>query len=572
MFKLFIKLIASLFLILILAAVGLALFVDPNNYKSLIVTKIEEKINHPVAINGDISWRFWPTIGLGVEKVHIGQPNSQDTFADIEQINLYAQIIPLLSKQIEISKLSVETAKVYLPKKIELNIAHFDTALHLDVKNKLYEAQDGNMNMTISGLDGLTQAQPLDLNYKKLLANLATDEIIADDLQAKIFDGKLFVNATAQNFSKKPTLQGKIDIENIDPQQLAQAFGHKINGSTTMPLKKLNLNATFKNTDTGFIVKPFSAQLDNSKISGNLNVTSAKPFKGQGDIAIDSITVSGATLTQTTVHINADNNIIKFAPIKTNLPSGSLDGTVVLNIQKSTPRWDIDAKLNNMLLSNAKFTGHVNGQAKISANGFDGNTFLKTMNGNAAVNINDGTLNNIDLEYWLTVGESLLLSAKTITDLAINTAQTAIDKKNTHHTTFKEISGTFNIQQGIAHNNDLKVASDTILATGAGIIDLPKQQVNYAVNVGRQGSNTKIPLKISGNLTSPSIGIDPAGIQKLLLKGVTNGLADTMTGGVVPAIGAGEAIVNSLTGNNSSNNSNSKSDPIKDTLKGLFGQ
>ncbi len=499
--KRLIQLLIALVIIIVLCVIGLTLFVDPNRYKDLIATKIEEKIHRPVAINGDIHWSFWPGVGLSLEKVHISEPHSTATFADIETIKLSARLIPLLSKQIEIKNLAVENTKVYLPKKINLNIISLDTELYINMPSKSYEAQEGSVKMTVEGLDGFSQAQLVKLTFDKLLFDLNTGHLTADNLKA---------------------------------------------------------------------------QLGHSKIVGNLTVTTLHPFKAQGDVTIDTITVSGMTFTQTQIHIDANNNIIRFAPLKTQLPSGSLQSTIILNMQQSTPRWDIDATLNNMLLNSAKFTGHVNGHTKVNASGFDRNTFLQTLNGNANFNITDGTLNNIDLGYWLSVGESMLISAKNITTLAIDTAQAAVGKNNTNHTTFKEMSGSFNIQQGIAHNNDLKVSSDTIFANGKGIIDLPKQQVNYTVNVGRQGSNSQIPLKVTGDLKSPNVGIDRAGIQKLLLQGVKNGLADTMTGGVIPAIGAGEAIVNSVTGNHSNNNNtntNTQSSPeqtVKDTIKGLF--
>jgi AsmA protein len=552
--KRLIQVLITLVIMTALCVIGLTLFVDPNRYKDLIATKIEEKIHHPVTINGEIDWSFWPGLGLSIENVHISEPNSTATLADIEKIKLSARLIPLLSKQIEINNLAVENTKVYLPKKINLNIISLDTELYIDMPIKSYEAQDGSVVMTVAGLDGFSQEQPIEFTFNKLSADLNTDNLTIDNLKADIFDGKLLVNAAAKNFSKKPTLEGNITAENLNPRQIAQAFGHTINPSDDTTFKKLDLNATFKNADSGFIIQPFTAQLDHSKITGNLNVNSTHPFKAKGDVAIDTLTVSGMTFTQTQIHIDANNNIIRFAPLKTQLPSGSLQSTTILNIQQSTPRWDIDATLNNMLFNSAKFTGSVNGHAKISANGFDSQTFLKTLNGTANVNIADGTLNNIDLAYWLSVGESMLLSAKNITTLAIDTAQAAVGKNNTHHTTFKEMSGSFNIKQGVAHNNDLKVSNDTIFANGKGIIDLPKQQINYSVNVGRQGSQTQIPLKISGDLKSPNVGIDPSGIKKLLFQGVKNGLADTMTGGVVPAIGAGEAIINS------------------DTIKGLFGR
>lgn len=619
--KRLIKLLITLVLILVFATVGLMLFVDPNRYKDLIAKKVEEQIHRPFAINGDIDWRFFPRPGLTINGVHIGQPNNSETFADIKELNVYPSILPLLSKQIDVDRLSMQDAQFYLSQKINLNITSFDTALHIDMPNKYYEAKNGQIKMSVAGLDGLKHPQPINLQFDKLFADLKSDQATIDNLKADIFGGQLFINAKAQDVNKKPSLEGKITAHDLNPKQLAQTLGHDIQTANDSVLKKLNLEATFKSTQNGFAMHPFVAQLDDTKISGDLSVNNtntpdinfnfnidkinldhyvsnqknpstakvASPKKNtplklpnaQGDLAIGLMTASGLTLSQTSAHIDSHNNIVRIAPFKATSDTGTFTGATTINMQQATPHWDIDATVNNMALKSDKFTGNLTAHAKVTANGSDSNSMMQSLNGNANFHVSNGKLNKIDLNYWLAVGQSVLTSAVNLKSLATNISDAATGKTNTHQTTFQEMSGTITIKQGIAHNDDLKVVSDTVKATGKGAVDLPKQHIDYAAQIGTtQSGSVQIPIKITGDLKNPTVGIDPIGIQKLLVQAVGMGVTSVLIGGPLvgtaagAAVGAEEIISHEITGNSNQTNSNTQSVPkqLENTLKGLLGQ
>ncbi|HLF66654.1 MAG TPA: AsmA-like C-terminal region-containing protein, partial [Gammaproteobacteria bacterium] len=205
----------------------------------------------------------------------------------------------------------------------------------------------------------------------------------------------------------------------------------------------------------------------------------------------------------------------------------------------------------------------------------------------------------IDLGYWLSVGETMLLSAKNLTTLAVTAAEAAIGKTDTKETVFKAMSGSFTLTQGIAQNKDLTLYNDRFYTSGIGQINLPKQTLDYALRVsnakktanGYQATEPKIPLKVTGPLQQPHISIDPAGIQALLVQSLTSGLKTTVQT-ALPILNAPAAIIDGVTGNHSSNTNNNTSSStttntdsatptqnkpppeqvIKDTLKGILGQ
>ncbi len=577
--KRLIQFLFTLCLLVVLTAVGLILFVDPNRYKDFIVSKASEQLQRPIAINGDIEWRFWPRLGLGLEGVQIGQQNSKDPLADIGKMSLYAQLRPLLHKQLEVDKLIMQNAVFYLPNQIHLNIDELDTALHLEPKNHYYEATEGSVKMSVKGLDGLAEAQTINLTFDKILADKNNEQISANNLKAKIFDGELFINGTATHLDKTPSLEGKITAHNLNPRLIAQTFGYPVLPSNDAVLKKLDLDATFKNAADGFAMQPFNAQLDESKITGDIHIHSLNtpdvtfnfnidkinldhyfakkeassisaagntpaekkfekkyPIKAEGTLTIDELIVSGLTLTQTQANLAANNNIIRVDPLKTNLYLGTLETITVVNLQQATPHWDINATLNKVdigpflkaLIKHDQITGQFNMNTKISANGSSAHDFINSLNGNAAMTLENGIIRGVDFGYWLTVGESMLQAHKII-EVATAPLEAIIAHDNQKQTPFQKIWGTFQINQGILNNQDLVMTSDQLYTTGQGIVDLPKHQIDYALRISRaQNQGAQVPLKIRGDLSKPKIGIDPSGIQGLLVTGTKTGIQDTI--------------------------------------------
>lgn len=91
-------------------------------------------------------------------------------------------------------------------------------------------------------------------------------------------------------------------------------------------------------------------------------------------------------------------------------------------------------------------------------------------------------------------------------------------------TDFSELSGTVSITNGIATNKDLNVVGPLIRIAGAGTVDLPKQQLDYAAmpkivaslegQGGTDGTGITIPVRIEGPWAKPRITPDLAALAR----------------------------------------------------------
>ena len=117
-------------------------------------------------------------------------------------------------------------------------------------------------------------------------------------------------------------------------------------------------------------------------------------------------------------------------------------------------------------------------------------------------------------------------------------------------TQFSELAGTFNITNGVADNQDLRLVSPAVRITGAGSFNLPARSLDYTVRPKVAAlnattdravinlSNVEIPVRIEGSWDKPNFSV--AGQEQILE--------------AVKEIGK-----------------NLKSDEVKEALKGLLG-
>ena len=87
--------------------------------------------------------------------------------------------------------------------------------------------------------------------------------------------------------------------------------------------------------------------------------------------------------------------------------------------------------------------------------------------------------------------------------------------RQTKKTDFSEFAASTQITNGIARNDDLRVTSAQVRATGAGSIDLPARTMDYVLRPkiatgqgGAPGAGLEIPLKIVGSLDKPTVTAD----------------------------------------------------------------
>ncbi len=87
---------------------------DPNKYKPEIIKIVKEKTGRTLALEGDIGLTFFPRIGVALGKVTLSEPGVAKVFAHIDEAKVSLNLMPLLSRQVEVDRVLLSGLKVDL--------------------------------------------------------------------------------------------------------------------------------------------------------------------------------------------------------------------------------------------------------------------------------------------------------------------------------------------------------------------------------------------------------------------------------------------------------------------------
>ncbi len=166
-----------------------------------------------------------------------------------------------------------------------------------------------------------------------------------------------------------------------------------------------------------------------------------------------------------------------------------------------------------------KIEGKGNVKGTLNFSGNKASDWKKTLSGDLSTVISDGAWRGVNI-------------AKTIRDVkaslkSLKGGEQAINTSDVEKTDFTELSASFQINQGIARNQDLNMKSPLLRISGEGEVSLPAGQINYLLNTdlvntskGQQGkerdelTGVTVPIRIKGPLAKPSYSLDVASLIK----------------------------------------------------------
>ena len=293
-----------------------------------------------------------------------------------------------------------------------------------------------------------------------------------------------------------------------------------------------------------------------------LDLSALKGRTATGKAEIGSITVRRVKLSNVKADIKLAGGKLEVSPHSANLYGGTLAGSLGAdaNGNRITIKETIQGVQVGPLLRDAveqdRLEGRGNVNFDVAMAGPSIASLKKSMGGSARVEVRDGAVKGINL------GEA-------ISDVRSVIGKGPKTNDPSKRTDFSEITASFTIKNGVAHNQDLQGKAPLFRLSGAGDIDVGNSTLNYgakaslvATSKGQGGrelpnlTGVTIPVKVTGPLEKPDITVDFAeliaksgvGLGKAL--GSVGGAAGSAVGGVAGSAAGG----------------------VKDKLKGLFGR
>jgi len=110
--------IASLGILLIIGVVAVTMLVDVERYKPKIEQLVTDKTGYPLTLGGDISLSLFPWVGLSFTDLQLDNPDgfADKKFVRVDGFQARLKVLPLLSRNVEISSFVVNKPQIFLEK------------------------------------------------------------------------------------------------------------------------------------------------------------------------------------------------------------------------------------------------------------------------------------------------------------------------------------------------------------------------------------------------------------------------------------------------------------------------
>ena len=395
-------------------------------------------------------------------------------------------------------------------------------SLHVKGPQRLIDAR-----LLIAAVEGTATALAIPKASLDLVASVA-----GISAKAKV-DAAIKANLAKQDLQAE--VAGKFDESTLKA---------KIGLTNFAPLKA-NFDATIDRLNVDRYLAPGRKD---AKPDERVDLAALKGKSVSGKVAIGALTARRIKLENVKAELKLEGGKLEVSPHTASLYGGTLSG--VLAADANGNRIQVKETAHNVavgaLLRDAAQKDVLEGRGNLSLDvrtaGGTVTALKKALAGSARVEMKDGAIKGINLAD----------SARNLKS-ALGAKQTKADPSQ--KTDFSEMSASFKIANGVAHNDDLKAASPFLRLGGAGNLDIGNNTIDYLAKAtlaattkgqgGRDVSNVAgitIPVKLSGALDSPNWNVDYSALAAGAGGGIgkaAGGVTETVKKG---ASGIGDAV------------------------------
>ena len=251
-----------------------------------------------------------------------------------------------------------------------------------------------------------------------------------------------------------------------------------------------------------------------------LDFSALKGHDVTGNIRIGALQASRIKLSKLNAHLRLAGGRLDVAPLSLNLYDGTANGSLSLDANGNalTLKQNLAGVSINPLLKDLADKDLIEGRGNVAldvaSRGDRVAAMKKALGGAASLSLKDGAIKGINLAQSLRDIKAKFGAPGKREDA---TQQAKAGEK----TDFSELTASFKIANGVAHNDDLSMKSPFLRLAGAGDIDIGGGQMNYlakasvvASSAGQGGQGLEqlkgltVPVRLSGPFESLSYKIE----------------------------------------------------------------
>ncbi len=353
------------------------------------------------------------------------------------------------------------------------------------VSLKLAGIEGSAKALSIPKLTGQVSMPMPDLPQKTLQASL--DGSLKADLEKQSANADLVIKVD------ESTIQAKLALPKLSPPVYNFDVNiDKLNVDRYMPAKQEEAKAEPKKSEPA---KPAAQQ------QTPVDLSALKGLNANGKLQIGSFQARGLKVANVRAEVKAANGRADVAPHSAELYEGKVAGALSLNADgnRITLKEDLSGVAIGPLLKDVAQKDLLEGKGNIAldvnAAGATVEAMKKALAGTARVALKDGAIKGFNLAEALRKAKA-----------ALGSKEEKVAADQTKQTDFSEMSASFVIKNGVAHNEDLDVKAPLFRIAGKGDIDIGNSSLDYttkATVVGTTKGQGGAELESLSGLTVP---------------------------------------------------------------------
>jgi AsmA protein len=543
-------------LVLLAVAVVFATF-DPNKYKPELAAAVKEKTGRTLAIEGNLRLTVFPSIGVAVGKTSLSEPDSSRIFARIDEARMSLALLPLFSRRVVVDRVTLSGLTADLVKHKD-GKTNFDDLLNAPGKAGAPAPrskpaprptpQAGAVHLDIAGIEIRSSAvawrdDSSGTRLKASLAEFKTGRIASGvpgklSLAAKVEGTKPRVDLQIKlssgyriDFEKQKFALSGIDLRLSEESAGASPAATSLKGDAEIDLAPQSIRfdlaldrldvdrylETGKRKASGAGSGAGGGAARGAPAAAAEEPIDLSPLKGlnlKGSLKIGELVVSNVKLEKVNIGTQASGGRLEINPLAASLYQGNLTGNASVNA--NTNRLALKAQLGGVAigpllrdaLNNDLLEGRGNVALDVQTGGATVSAMKKALSGGASLTLRDGALKGVNLDSAIRKARSL-------------GSKPAEQKAGAERTDFAELSASFVIKNGVAHNEDLSAKSPLLRLSGSGDVDIGANSIDYVAKASVVGSSggqggkeaaelrgVTVPVKITGPLDAPRFRVD----------------------------------------------------------------
>lgn len=565
----------------VVAAVAVAVLFDPNQLKGEIESVVKQQTGRTLKLEGDLHLAFWPSIGASMGRASLSERAGAAEFASLESAQLAVRLLPLLRGETIVDEVRLSGLKVNLvkgrdgkfnfedllaaggerpPERAPTQASGRGAPVRFDVSgvrvenaSLSYRDQKSGQTAQVSGLQlrtgriasgvpgklefsakvksdkpALEAGIELSTGYRydakrRLVAldglssklTLAGPDLPRNKLiiplegAAQIDLGKQSAHADLAARLDESSIRAKLGVEGAEPPSY----------NFDVEIDRLNVDRYFPPASDGKGAASPASTENKGAAAGDtpVDLSALKGLRARGRLRIGELQVQRVKLSKLATDVRIADGRAEIGPQSASLYQGTLAGALTLDA--NSRRIALKEKLSDVsigplladLMQREILTGRGEVALDVNAAGASVNALKKSLAGSARLALRNGAIKGINLGESLRKAQALI-SAKSAQTLSADRSQ---------QTDFSELSASFAIRNGIAHNDDLSAKAPLFRLTGAGDIDIAGERIDYHAKAAVVGSaegqggreldqlrGLSVPVRIVGPFSALKYEID----------------------------------------------------------------